>query len=79
MMPNTQRDIREQLQATNPEYQRLVQEHSRYETQLEQLATAPFLNAETLTQELELKKLRLRVKDQMEQLVARTWRGNSST
>ncbi len=78
-MPNTQRDIREQLQATNPEYQRLVQEHSRYETQLEQLATAPFLNAETLTQELELKKLRLRVKDQMEQLVARTWRGNSST
>jgi uncharacterized protein YdcH (DUF465 family) len=78
-MPNTPRDIREQLQASNPEYQRLAQEHSRYESQLEQLATAPFLNSETLTQELELKKLRLRVKDQMEQLVARTWRGNASS
>jgi uncharacterized protein YdcH (DUF465 family) len=78
-MPISPRDIREQLQATNPEYQRLAQEHSSYESQLEQLSKAPFLNSETLTQELELKKLRLRVKDQMEQLVARTWRGNGSS
>jgi uncharacterized protein YdcH (DUF465 family) len=78
-MSNTPRDIREQLQASNPEYQRLAQEHSLYENQLEQLSTAPFLNSETLTRELELKKLRLRVKDQMEQLVARTWRGGTSS
>ena len=77
-MPNLHRDIHEQLQADNPEYQRLAQEHSRYESQLEQLATTPFLSSETLTQELELKKLRLRVKDQMEQLVARTRRGTST-
>jgi uncharacterized protein YdcH (DUF465 family) len=76
-MPITPRDIREQLLASNPEFQQLAQEHSRYEAQIEQLSRAEFVNVENLTQEAELKKKRLRVKDQMEQFIARTWRGSA--
>lgn len=78
-MPITSRDIREQLLASSPEFQQLAQEHSRYEAQIEQLSRAEFVNVENLTQEAELKKKRLWVKDQMEQLIARTWRTRAAT
>ena len=78
-MPITSRDIREQLLASSPEFQQLVQEHSRYEAQIEQLSRAEFVNVENLTQEAELKKKRLWVKDQMEQLIARTWRTRAAS
>lgn len=78
-MPITPRDIHEQLLASNPEFQRLVQEHSRYEAQIEQLSKSSFHNVEELIQEAELKKLRLRVKDEMEQLIARNSRARSAS
>jgi uncharacterized protein YdcH (DUF465 family) len=78
-MPITSRDIREQLLASSPEFQQLAQEHSRYEAQIEQLSRAEYVNVENLTQEAELKKKRLWVKDQMEQLIARTWRTRAAT
>ncbi len=61
--------IREQLMANNPEYQRLREEHTRYSAQLDQLATKNFLNEQDRIEEVRLKKLKLRVKDQMEMLV----------
>jgi uncharacterized protein YdcH (DUF465 family) len=78
-MPITPRDIREQLLASNPEFQELAQEHSRYEAQIEQLSKSSYHNVEELIQEAELKKLRLRVKDEMEQLIARNSRTRSAT
>ena len=75
-MPSTTRDIREQLLATNSEFQQLAQQHSKYEAQIEQLSNASFLNVEHFAQEVELKKLRLRVKDQMERMIAATLHGN---
>jgi uncharacterized protein YdcH (DUF465 family) len=78
-MPITPRDIREQLLASNPEFQRLVQEHTRYEAQIEQLSKSSYHNSEEIIQEVELKKMRLRVKDEMEQLIARTSRTRSAT
>jgi len=75
-MPSTTRDIREQLLATNPEFQQLAQQHSKYDAQIEQLSNASFLNVEHFAQEAELKKLRLRVKDQMERMIAALSRGN---
>jgi uncharacterized protein YdcH (DUF465 family) len=75
-MPSTTRDIREQLLATNPEFQQLAEQHSKYDAEIEQLSTASFLNVEHFTQEIELKKLRLRVKDQMERMIAATSRGH---
>ena len=70
-MSTSPRDIREQLMASDAEFQRLVEEHSRYEAQLEQLSKAPYLSAEDIVQETTLKKLKLRVKDEMQRLIAR--------
>jgi len=61
--------IREQLMAGNEEYRRLRDEHTRYASQLEQLTSKPFLSEQERVEEVRLKKLKLRVKDQMEMLV----------
>jgi len=61
--------IREQLMARNEQYQRLREEHARYASQLEQLASKNFLSEQEQVEEVRLKKLKLRVKDQMEMLV----------
>jgi uncharacterized protein YdcH (DUF465 family) len=72
-MPISPQGIRERLMASDAEFQRLAQEHSRYEAQLEQLSKAPYLSSEDIIQQATLKKLKLRVKDEMEQLIARYW------
>jgi len=70
-MPISPRDIREQLLASDAEFQRLAQEHSRYEAQLEQLSHASYLSSEDMIRQTTLKKLKLRVKDEMEERIAR--------
>jgi uncharacterized protein YdcH (DUF465 family) len=70
-MPVTVQDIRRTLLNTDPEFQRLAQEHSRCESQLEQIQKQAYLSSEDLALEVTLKKVKLRLKDQMEQLVAR--------
>ena len=70
-MPMGTRDIRETLMSSDPEFRRLAAEHSRYEAQLELIQTQTYLNSEDLLHEVELKKLKLRVKDRMEQLIVR--------
>jgi uncharacterized protein YdcH (DUF465 family) len=61
--------IREQLMASSQEYQRLRDEHARYASQLDQLAAKTYLSEQEQIEEVRLKKLKLRVKDQMEMLV----------
>ena len=69
-MPILPQEIREHLMTSNPEFQQLASEHSQYETQLEQLTKQAYLNYEDLILQVELKKRKLRVKDEMERLVA---------
>lgn len=64
-------DIRQSLFASDSEFRRLVEEHSRCESQLEQIVKSAYLNSEDLLREATLKKLKLRLKDQMESIVAR--------
>jgi uncharacterized protein YdcH (DUF465 family) len=64
--------IREQLVATNQEYQRLRDEHARYSLQLDQLASKNFLTEREMLEEVRLKKLKLRAKDLMESMVRET-------
>jgi hypothetical protein len=59
------------LMSTNEEFRKLAQEHSRYEEQLHQLTLQPYLSSEDLLLEAQLKKLKLRLKDQMQQLISR--------
>lgn len=61
--------IREQLMASSEEFQRLREEHTRYASQLDQLAAKTYLSEQEQVEEVRLKKLKLRVKDQMEMLV----------
>lgn len=74
-MPISPRDMRARLIASDLEFQRLAREHSRYEAQLEQLSKTPYLSSEDLIEETKLKKLKLQLKDRMEQLVARHCQG----
>ena len=61
--------VREQLMVGNEQYQRLHDEHSHYASLLDALSAKPHLSDEEQVEELRLKKLKLRVKDQMELLV----------
>jgi uncharacterized protein YdcH (DUF465 family) len=61
--------IREELMANNPEYRRLREQHTQYASQLNLLAAKNFLTEEEKVEEVRLKKLKLRAKDQMEMLV----------
>ena len=61
--------IREELMAGNEQYQCLRNEHTRYASQLSELSAKTHLSDEEQMEEVRLKKLKLRVKDQMEKLV----------
>jgi uncharacterized protein YdcH (DUF465 family) len=69
-MPTTSQDIRQSLLARDPEFRNLAEEHSRCESQLEQILKSSYLSSEDLIQEAELKKLKLRLKDRMELILA---------
>ena len=73
-MPTLTQEIREQLLTYDPEFQKLTELHSQYEAQLRQLSQSSYLNLEDLQQEATLKKLKLRVKDAMEQHIAKRLR-----
>jgi uncharacterized protein YdcH (DUF465 family) len=61
--------IREQLMTNNQKYKRLQEEHARYAAQLDDLAMKSYLTEREQLEEVRLKKLKLRAKDQMEMLV----------
>lgn len=70
-MPISTYEVRQSLLAQDAEYRRLAEEHSRCESQLKQILEQSYLSSEDLIQETNLKKLKLRLKDQMELMVAR--------
>ena len=60
--------VRDLLLAQNDEFRRLVQEHSQYSQRLDALSTKRYLSEDEKVEEVRLKKLKLRLKDQMETL-----------
>ncbi len=59
---------RDQLLASHEEFRRLVQEHSQYSQRLESLTQKRYLTEDEKLEEVRLKKLKLRLKDQMQSL-----------
>ena len=55
----------DQLLASNQEFQRLALEHTQYQQRLETLTQKRFLTDDEQLEEIRLKKLKLRLKDQM--------------
>ena len=76
-MPISLSDTRDRLLAGDPELQQLAQQHSQYEAQLQQLFHSPYRSAEDTLLEADLKKMKLRIKDEMERRVARLARDGS--
>ena len=65
-------ELKAHLMATNDEYRRLAAEHSDHARKLDQLEALPHLSAEEEMEEHRLKKMKLRLKDQMEAIVSRS-------
>jgi uncharacterized protein YdcH (DUF465 family) len=60
--------VRDQLLASNEIFRKLAEEHSQYSQRLDVLVTKRYLSEEEKLEEVRLKKLKLRLKDQMESL-----------
>jgi len=59
-------ELRDQLLASNDEFRKLAHEHNQYSQRLESLIQKRYLNEDEKLEEVRLKKLKLRLKDQME-------------
>jgi uncharacterized protein len=70
-MPTASDEIRQSLINQDVEFRRLAEEHSRCESQLERILKQPYMCSEDFIEEVALKKMKLRLKDRMELIVAR--------
>jgi len=59
---------RDALLTSHEEFRRLAQEHMQYSTRLDSLTQQRYLSEEEKLEEVRLKKLKLRLKDQMESI-----------
>jgi uncharacterized protein YdcH (DUF465 family) len=70
MERNAQDELKAHLMATNEEFRRLCTQHSEYARKLEAIEAQPHLTDDEQLEETRLKKLKLRLKDQMEAIVS---------
>jgi len=71
LMENTQEELKAHLMTTDEEFRHLAEEHAQYHKQLEALEAKPRLTQEEELEEHRLKKLKLRLKDQMNAIISR--------
>jgi len=64
---------RDHLLASNEEFRKLAQEHQQHSQRLDTLTQKRYLSDDEKVEEVRLKKLKLRLKDQME-LIERQYR-----
>jgi len=60
--------VREVLLSSNDEFRRLAQEHQKYSQQLDAIISKPYPSEQDQLEEIRLKKMKLRLKDEMESL-----------
>jgi uncharacterized protein YdcH (DUF465 family) len=71
LMEHTLEELKAHLMQTNEEFRRLAGQHSEYHQKLEALEAKSHLTEEEQFEEHRLKKLKLHLKDQMQQIVSR--------
>ena len=69
--------VRDMLIANNDQFRKLADEHQQYSQRLDSLIQKRYLSEDEKIEEVRLKKLKLRLKDQMERL-EREFRQTSS-
>ena len=67
---NTQEELKAHLMATNEEFRRLASQHSELAQKLDRLESLLHLTYEEQVEETRLKKMKLRLKDQMEAIMS---------
>lgn len=64
-------ELKAHLMATNERFRSLVEEHSRFHKELEELEAKPHLTPEDELTEQRLKKQKLRIKDEINAIMSR--------
>ena len=62
-------EIREHLLSNNADFRRLVEEHHSYEVELQRLHNRPHVTGQEQVEEVNLKKKKLYLKDQMIRMI----------
>jgi uncharacterized protein YdcH (DUF465 family) len=70
MERNAQEQLKAHLMETNEEFRNLAGQHSRYARELETLEARSHLTYDEQVEETRLKKMKLRLKDQMEAIMS---------
>jgi uncharacterized protein YdcH (DUF465 family) len=71
MEKTAQEELKAHLMATNEEFRSLAEKHAQLHKRLEELEAKQWRTAEDEAEEQRLKKQKLRVKDQMNEIMAR--------
>jgi len=64
-------ETRVKLLKDDPHFRKLAEKHQEYDDRLEAIRSKRFLTDDEKTEEVRLKKLKLAVKDEMEQILRR--------
>jgi uncharacterized protein YdcH (DUF465 family) len=70
-MENTQEELKAHLMRTDEEFRKLAEKHSQYEQQIQAIEAKPHVTPEDEIEEHRLKKLKLHLKDQMNEIMKR--------
>lgn len=77
-MEMTQEELKARLMESNEEFRRLAAQHAEYKRKVELLESKPHLTPEEEVEEIRLKKLKLRLKDQMAAIMSQYMAGTHS-
>lgn len=69
-MEQAQTELKAHLMATSEEFRQLVAQHAEYDRLLDAIEAKPHVTPEDEIEEHRIKKLKLRVKDQMNEIMA---------
>jgi uncharacterized protein YdcH (DUF465 family) len=64
-------ELKAHLMETDEEYRRLAAEHAQHKKRVEDLESRPYLSEDEKLEQVKLKKLKLRLKDQMADILNR--------
>jgi uncharacterized protein YdcH (DUF465 family) len=70
-MEQAQTELKAHLMATSEEFRQLAAQHAEYDRMLDAIEAKPHVTPEDEVEEHRIKKLKLRVKDQMNEVMAR--------